>query len=125
MATGTLIAESLRVGATLGDVPFLVREVERVAPTNLSDAQRAAGFPEHWTLLRFEVDDGQAQRLADACAEVLDDLGWYVDFHTEHESFVVFADRVCRYRRGDEAGRAEAEAVARERGVPDAQIDWP
>jgi hypothetical protein len=56
---------------------------------------------------------------------VLEDGGWYVDFHSPEETFVVFAGRVCRYRRGDERGRAEAEAYARARGVPQAQLDWP
>jgi hypothetical protein len=125
MATGTLIAESIRVGATLAAVPLVVEKIERVAPTNLSAHQRAAGFPERWTLLHFAIADTDATRLADALAAALDEGGWYVDFHSDAESFVVFAGRVCRYARGDDAGRAEAEAVARERGVPDAQIDWP
>jgi hypothetical protein len=51
--------------------------------------------------------------------------GWYVDFHSPTKSFVVFAGRILRYTRGDKAGRAEAEAYARSRGVPDAQLDWP
>jgi hypothetical protein len=55
MATGTLIAESLRVGAVLDGPGFAVTEI----------------------------------------------------------------------RRDDAAGRAAAEAFARDRGVPDAQIDWP
>jgi hypothetical protein len=51
--------------------------------------------------------------------------GWYADLHTDRESFVVFSGRVFRYPRGDAAGRAEAEAHARDRGVPEAQLDWP
>ena len=57
--------------------------------------------------------------------EALDVRGWYADLHTEHESFVVFAGRVFRYRSDDAAARAQAEAYARARGVPDAQLDWP
>ena len=57
-------------------------------------------------------------------AGALDAFGWYVDFHTAEESFVVLAGRVWRYRTGDAAARAEVEAYARSRGVPDAQLDW-
>jgi hypothetical protein len=67
----------------------------------------------------------RAHRLASALADVLDDKGWYVDFRSRDETFVVFVGRVFRYRRGDEGGRAEAEAHARRCGVPDAQLDWP
>jgi hypothetical protein len=125
MARGTLIAESMRSGSTLGGVPIVVHEIERVAPTDISARQREAGIPPHWTLLRFELPDADAQRLAHALADVIEEFGWYVDLHTADESFVVFAGRVCRYAADDEAGRAEAESAARAHGVPDDQIDWP
>jgi hypothetical protein len=123
MATGTLIAESLRSSATF-DVPLRVRRVERVEPANISPEQAAAGLPGTWTLLHFEVDDAAAPRLAAALAPALHDFGWYADFHTAAESFVVFAGRVFRYRTDDAAARAEAEAHGRRCGVPDAQLDW-
>jgi hypothetical protein len=82
-------------------------------------------MPSRWTLIEFEVEDHDAPALASALADVLEDSGWYVDFHSSGEKFVVFAGRVFRYRRGDELGRADAEAYARARGVPQAQLDWP
>jgi hypothetical protein len=123
VATGTLIAESLRTGAKLNGL--YIHEIERVAAGDLSPEQRAAGFPERWTLLHFDVPDQDAERLATTLAAALDEPGWYADFHTPAESFVVFAGRVFRYPRGDAAGRARAEAHARGRGVPEAQLDWP
>jgi hypothetical protein len=122
MATGVLIAESLRVGAKLA---VDVREIERVEAGELSAEQRAAGLPERWTLLHFEVADDDADRLAKALAAALDDVGWYADLHTADDSFVVFAGRVFRYARGDADGRARAEAHARALGVPEPQLDWP
>ena len=124
MATGTLIAESLRPGTTLDGVPLTVHAIERVEPDNISDEQRAAGIPPRWTLLHFEVAEAEAPALADALAAIVDEPGWYVDFHTAAETFVVFAARAFRYATGDANGRAEAEAHARACGVPDAQIDW-
>jgi hypothetical protein len=125
MATGTLIAESLRAPSVLEGVPLVVGRIERVVPANPSADQRAAGIPATWTLLHVEVADADADRLAAGLAAVLDGFGWYADLQTAAESFVVFADRVFRYRRGDPDGRAAAEAHARAHGVPDAQIDWP
>jgi hypothetical protein len=77
------------------------------------------------TLLRFDVADDRAPSFAEALAGVLDEPGWYADVHTVDESFVVFSGRVFRYPIGNGEGRAAAEAHARERGVPEPQIDWP
>jgi hypothetical protein len=124
VATGTLIAESIRVGAVLDAPGFAVREIRRIE-AGLSDGQRAGGLAERWTLIAFEVADDRAAELANALAAALDTPGWYADLHTAQRSFVVFAGRVFAYARDDAAGRAAAEAFARDHGVPDAQIDWP
>jgi len=125
VATGTLVAESVAVGAALHGLDLVLRGIERVEPADLSDGQRAAGIPARWTLLRFDVDDAKAAAFAEALAGVLDEPGWYADLHTVDESFVVFSGRVFRYPIGDQDGRAAAEAHAREHGVPEPQIDWP
>ena len=125
MASGTLIAESLRSGATLAGMPLAVGEISRIAPGDLSPAQRAAGIPTLWTLLRFEIPDIHAERLAQVLADSMHGFGWYADLHTASESFVVFAGRVFRYATGDVRARAAAEAYGRAHGVPDSQLDWP
>jgi hypothetical protein len=121
MIEGTLIGESIRVGAELSGVRLTVRKVSRAA---LGDA--AAGQPALWTFIEFEADDSEAAVLAGALANVLDRPGgWYTDFRTADETFVIYAGRVFRYPRGDSAGRAEAAAYGRSLGVPDNQLDWP
>jgi hypothetical protein len=122
VATGTLIAESLNLNVALERVPLEVREITRIGPLDhLSPAQ-----PNVWTFIEFSVPDEQASALAEALALVLDqDLGWYCDFRTEHETFVVFGGRIFRYPRGDPSGREAAATHARTVGVPEAQIDWP
>ena len=124
MATGTLIAESLRPGTALADLDLTVHEIRRVE-TELGPEQRAAGLPELWTLIEFEVADERAGGFAEVLSTALDEPGWYADFHADDRSWVVFAGRVFAYQRGDADGRAEAEAHARASGVPDAQLDWP
>src|SRR4051794_23459382 len=94
VARGTLIAESLRVGTVLDGPALTVGSIRRVA-AGLSAQQRAAGLPERWTLIAFEVPDERA----DALAAALDAPGWYADPHTGERSFVVFAARVFAYDR--------------------------
>jgi hypothetical protein len=121
MIEGTLIAESLRVGAELGGVRLATRKIYRAAAGDTS-----AGQPELWTFIDFEADEREAGVLAGALAKVLDrQHGWYTDFRTPDETFVVFSGRVFRYPRGDSRGRAEAADYARSVGVPESQLDWP
>src|SRR5436305_11827977 len=110
----------MRIGPSLEGVPLRVESVYRVEAGN-----EALGQPRVWTFIAFDVPDEFAMSLAHALSDVLEStLGWYCDFRTAEETFVVFAGQIFRYRRGDSAGRAHAEAHAREAGVPEAQIDW-
>lgn len=119
--TGTLIAESLRVGSSVEGLALTVRKISRA-----DVGEVAAGQPLTWTFLDFEADDADAEPLADLLSSVLETAGgWYCDFRNDRETFVVFSGRIFRYPRGDPAGRAEAAAHARSVGVPEAQIDWP
>jgi hypothetical protein len=117
--TGILLAESLRTDAPL-DAPSL--RVRRIWRTDAGDA--SAGQPLTWTFIEFEIPDDNIEVFAEALADALDPEGWYCDFHSEDETFVVFTDRVFRYPRGDKPGRKFAEDYARSVGVPEAQIDW-
>jgi hypothetical protein len=123
MATvsGVLIAESLRIGSTLEGVPVRVSKIVRA---DCGDV--AAGQPLTWTFLEFEVDVEEVDVWADSLSAVLDHrLGWYCDFRSADETFVVFAGKVFRYPRGDASGRSRAADHARSVGVPESQIDWP
>jgi hypothetical protein len=118
---GALLAESLRVGAVL-EVPGLM--LTRVARRDVSESATPAQ-PSVWTFLEFEASDEVADQLADVLARSLLPVGgWYANFTVGDEHVVVFAGRIFRHRRGDQSRRAEAEAYARQVGVPRGQMDW-
>jgi hypothetical protein len=118
---GRLIAESLRVGSVLEDITLTVTKISRA---DLGAVE--AGQPRTWTFVDFEAADEDAERLAVALERVLERVGgWYCDFRNDDETFVVFAGRTLRYRRGDESGRIAAVEYGRSVGVPEAQLDWP
>jgi hypothetical protein len=123
MAEGTLIAESLRVGTDLAGVSLSLIRIRR-DQANLSPEQTRSGLPATWTSIDFETSDERAEALAAALARALAPFGWYANLQSATDSYVVFADRVFRYPRGDSRGRAEAQAHARAHGVPEAQLDW-
>jgi hypothetical protein len=99
-------------------VPIVVRKLERIE-AGVDDQ------PPRWTLLWFEAADADADRLAEDLSNALEPAGgWYADFHSDAEVFVVFSGRIFRYRRGDESERAKVADYARSVGVPEQQLDW-
>jgi hypothetical protein len=120
MFEGTLIAESLRPGTTLDAVPLTVRRITRAVPGTTTSDQ-----PPTWTLISFEITDADADPLANALAASLAEPGWYTDFRSLTQTYVVFPARVFRYPRGDEAGRSQAVAYGRTLAIPEPQLDWP
>ena len=116
MSRGGFLAESIRPGGKLSGVRFLATEVRRNHVRNATTDQ-----PPIWTLIEFEVDDADADALANAFAEALDEPGWYGDFERARRRLP--AARVP-YRRGDEVARAEAVEYGRSLRIPDAQLDW-
>jgi hypothetical protein len=119
MIEGTLIVESLRVGTNLENPKLVIRKISRFQAQGTTPDQ-----PDIWTTLYFEADEAEAEELALAFADALDQPGWYVNFESPAESFVVFPGRIFRYPRGDEAGRAEAQAHGRQLAIPEPQLDW-
>lgn len=120
MIEGVLIAESLRPGTKLENLGLTVRGISRLhVPGTTADQ------PGTWTILDFEADEARAEDLTGAFAEALDQPGWYVDFRSPGETFVVFPGRVFRYPRGDKAARARAQAHGRQLSIPEPQLDWP
>jgi hypothetical protein len=120
-ASGVLIAESISKGNPLDGVDLRVRKVSR---SDVGDV--SGGQPLTWTFIEFEVDDRVLADLSEALSRSIDPSGgWYCDFRTNEETFVVFAGRVFQYPRGEAEGRAEAEEYGRSVGVPEVQLDWP
>ncbi|MCT9080160.1 hypothetical protein [Streptomyces fulvoviolaceus] len=121
MITGYVIGESLRPGAVFEPRGLRLRKVSRLDV----GASATAAQPQLWTLVEWETDGEDVAGLADAFAEALEPAnGWYADFTAGDERVVVFAGKVFRHRRGDEAGRAEAIAYGRSVGTPEHQLDW-
>jgi hypothetical protein len=111
--------ESLKVGTRLRDLNIKISELYRFQPEGTAPYQ-----PDTWTVLELEIEDDDVPQIAESFAGVLSEPGWYVDFRSPSETFVVFPGRVFRYSRGDEAGRAKAQAHGRTVGVPEPQLDW-
>jgi hypothetical protein len=117
---GVLIAESLRVGAVLADIPLTVTRIARIEA-----GSAATGQPRQWTLLHFTADEADAEPLAGRLAGCLSPTGgWYVNYTTAAEAFVVFPGTAFRYPRKQPEGRRRAQEYGRSIGIPEPQLDW-
>jgi hypothetical protein len=118
---GTLIAESLKVGAVLDGVSLTVTKVVRADVGDVT-----AGQPRTWTFVEFGVAVEDVVGFSRVLERSLEPAGgWYCDFRSADETFVVFSGRTFRYPRGDESGREAAVEYGRSVGVPETQLDWP
>jgi hypothetical protein len=78
-------------------------------------------MPTTWTFIEFQAEDDRADELTQQLADVLiAEGGWYADFRVGDEHVVVFAGKVFRYRKSDEAARGEGT----EYGLSADQLDW-
>jgi hypothetical protein len=119
--SGALIAESLLIDRVLEAVPLVISKIYRV---NAGDT--SIGQPLTWTFLHFRVPGEHSERWAESLRDTLEpSLGWYCDFRSADETFVVFAGRIFRYPRGNRMRRREVEDYARTVGVPEGPLDWP
>lgn len=118
MIEGALIVESMTAGSSIAGIPLVVRELSRSGPVPNRE-------PAIWSVIEFEADDSVAEALADRLAGVLDEEGgWYANYSSASETFVIFHGKVFRYPRGNAAGRAEAADYGRAHGVPEPELDW-
>lgn len=120
MLSGTLLAESIRVGAELNTDGLVVTRIFR-----RDEPDEPPGMPAIWTFIEFEAEDDRADEIAGRLADVLiAEGGWFADFSVGEEHVVVFAGKVFRYRNGDQAGRAQATEYGLSVGCPADQLDW-
>jgi hypothetical protein len=102
---------SIRTGAELSGVRLTVRKVSRAAAGDVT-----AGQPELWTFIEFEADESQGGVLAEALADVLErNGGWYADFRTPDETFVVYSGRGLRALGRGSGGTARLAGVTARR----------
>jgi len=114
--SGLLLKESLKDPAVLDSLT--------ITQTETWEVERPAGWqPGLWTAVTFEGPEAEADAVAARISRAIDSR-WYANLSTEHDTIVIFHDRVFRYRRGDPVQRDLAQQYARAIGVPAWQIDW-
>jgi len=116
MLKGLLLKESL----TRLDVLIRIR----VTKTETWNIQNPADYqPSVWTAISFEVEESQADLLAEVLSELLKPR-WFIDASTETTVYVIFPGMVFKYPKGDGAQRELARQYGMSLNIPERQLDW-
>jgi hypothetical protein len=80
-----------------------------------------------WTFLTVAVPGDMAQAIAEELSGSIDGAhagSWYADFKNATHHYVIFRERVFFIDRSSSSQYEEANAYARQIGIPESQIDF-
>lgn len=117
MYTGVIIRESLENPAVLESLSTSnVRQVEIDNP--------APDQSPTWTLIDFQIPDDKVGEISELFASALKSGTWYIDMNNNQEIYVIFKNKILKYKKGDDGGKNEVKAYARSLGIPESQLGW-
>ena len=85
------------------------------------------GKPKYWTALFFFTSDKQDLPEQMAKVMVSDTEGgqnWFVDFKAGNEKYIVFKDKILKYRIGNQSEKENVCAECRKMGISDGEMNW-
>jgi len=84
------------------------------------------GKPKYWTVLFFTSDKKDfPEQVAKVMVANADKGGnWFVDFKAGNVKYVVFKDKVLKYRIGNQEEKELVCAECRKLGITDAEMNW-
>ena len=84
------------------------------------------GKPRYWTALFFTSDkkDLPAQLSRVMLSDPENGGNWIVDFKTGNEKYIVFKDKILKYRIGSNEEKERVCAECRKMGIADGQMKW-
>lgn len=84
------------------------------------------GNPKYWTVLFFTSDAPDfPERVSKVMLSDSDGGNWFVDFKAGQIKYIVFKDKILKYRIGDQAEKDYVRGECRKMGITDEQMNWP
>jgi len=93
---------------------------------NKIELWNTGGIPKYWTVLFFT---GSRKDLPELFSKVMrsgdgDGNKWFVDFKGGNKKYIVFKDKVLKYRIGNRAEKELVCSECRKMGILDEQMNW-
>lgn len=114
---GLIIKESLEDESVLDLV-----EVTKEEKWNVSKSGKF--LPKKWTACYIQGDKSQIDFFAEKLSQTLKPKGCYANLGIDKDSYVIFPNKVFKYKRGDEQKRQKAIKYGRSLEIPEHQLDW-
>ena len=85
------------------------------------------GKPKYWTVLFFTCDkrDFPEQISKVMLSNPDTNENWFVDFKAGNEKYIVFKDRILKYRIGNQDEKESVCNECRKLGISNEQMNWP
>ncbi len=85
------------------------------------------GNPKYWTVLFFTCDKRDfPERISKVMLSDPDtNENWFVDFKAGNEKYIVFKDRILKYRIGNQDEKESVCNECRKLGISNEQMNWP
>ena len=116
---GVVIEESLQDLTILKQLKIISSKIEKVVESHKTP------WLKQWTLHAVEIDEDDAQAIADKISATLDfEHDWYADFKNDKYHFIIFRNKVFRVDRNKPEEYEEVKKYGISLGIPDYQLDF-
>ena len=94
---------------------------------NKIELWNTGGKPKYWTVLCFTSSRKDfPEQISKVMISDPDNGGnWFVDFKSGNEKYIVFRDKVLKYRIGNQQEKDYVCSECRKMGILDEQMNWP
>jgi len=118
---GVIIEESLKDKSVLQKIKILSTKVEEVTEKHKTP------WLKQWTLHVVEIPEDQAELIAEELSRSINDnpSSWYVDYNNGETFFVVYPNKIFKWKRGETEIIKACKEYGISLGIPPYQVDFP
>ncbi len=119
---GVIIEESLKDKSILKALEILKTRVEEVTPKHLTP------WLKRWTLHTVSIPAQNADEIAKKISKSFDyshKSAWYADFNNGEQFYVIYKDKIFKWKKGESIGPQKARDWGITLGIPQYQVDFP
>lgn len=118
---GVIIEESLKDKNILNEVSIISTKVEKVTEKHKTP------WLEKWTLHTVQINPADIDDFARKISKLVNDKpnSWYVDFNNGETFFVIYPNKVYKWKKGESEKIKECKAFGISLGIPPYQVAFP